>query len=91
MSRLSLVLAVGSSGTVAAAAVAGHRFTPPEVAGAFAMAGTIAALNRGRPQARPHVLQPLSEEHGGGVLIAAPQARNVAEHPSAVPGRSDAA
>ena len=94
LSRPSLVLAVGSSTAVAAAAVTGHTPGPPEVAGAFAVAGAILALNtRNRSYATPHVLRALPEEGADGVRIAAARARSMAAHPagSGLTGQSDAA
>jgi hypothetical protein len=94
LSRPSLVLAVGSSAAVAAAAVAGHNPGPPEVLGGFVVAGTIATLNtRNRSYARPHVLTPVPDEGAGPVVIDAARARSIAAHPagSGLHGHSDAA
>jgi hypothetical protein len=89
MSRLSLALAVGSSGAVAAAAVAGHDFSTPEVVGALAMAGTIAAVSfRHEPEAEPHVFRSVTQGTGDVPVIGAPKARNIVAHPAA---HSDAA
>ncbi len=91
MSRLSLALAVGSSGTVAAAAVAGHEFTPPQVVAAFAMAGVVAAAGvRREPCMAPHVFQPVDDD-ADIVVIDAPRARAIAAHPAGRRSRSDAA
>ncbi|MCA1676296.1 MAG: hypothetical protein LC799_30345 [Actinobacteria bacterium] len=83
LNRPSLVLAVGSTAAVAAAAATGHAFGPPELVGAFAVAGTIGVLNaRSRPQARPHVLSPSPEGSSGVAMISAPRARSLAAHPA---------
>ncbi len=88
LSRPSLVLAVGSSAAVAAAAVTGHDPGTPEVVGGLAVAGAIVALNaRNRTYARPHVLTELSTADGP-VRIDAARARSMAAHPA---GQSDAA
>jgi hypothetical protein len=95
LSRPSLVLAVGSSAAVAAAAVAGHNPGATEAAGGFAVAGAIAVLNtRGRSFARPHVLTSLPERFAGPVVIDAARARSMAAHPAGrgpFTGQSDAA
>ena len=93
LSRPSLVLAVGSSTALAAAAVAGHSPGPPEVLGGFAVAGAIVALNaRNRPYARPHTLTPLGEQGEQGVRIDAARARSMAAHPAGTgTSQSDAA
>jgi hypothetical protein len=89
MSRLSLALAAGSSGTVAAAAVSGHDCTGPEVGAAFAMAGVIVAANLGHePEAQPHVFQRVTKGSADVAVISAPRARTLAAHPT---GHSDAA
>ena len=92
LSRPSLVLAVGSSAAVAAAAVTGHAPGTPEVVGGFAVAGAIAALNtRNRSYARPHVLTSLADQSGGGLRIDAARARSMAAHPAGSAKQSDAA
>ena len=92
LSRPSLVLAVGSSAAVAAAAVAGHTPGPPEVLGGFAVAGTIVALNsRNRSYAKPHVLTALPDAPDEGLRIAAARARSMAAHPAGSAHQSDAA
>ena len=83
LSRPSLVLAVGSSAAVAAAAVTGHDPGTPEVVGGFAVAGAIAVLNgRNRTYAKPHVLTSLPDEPAGTVVIDAARARSMAAHPA---------
>jgi hypothetical protein len=94
LSRPSLVLAVGSSAAVAAAAVSGHTPGTPEVVGGVAVAGAIVAINsRNRSYARPHVLTPLPDEASGPVVIDAARARSMAAHPAGagLHGHSDAA
>ena len=91
LSRPSLVLAVGSSAAVAAAAVVGRDPGPPEVVGGLAVAGAIVALNsRNRSYARPHVLTQLPLQSDGRVVIDAARARSIAAHPASR-GHSDAA
>ena len=82
-SRPSLVLAVGSSAAVAAAAVTGHTPGRPELVGGVAVAGAIAVLNgRNRSYARPHVLTPVPEQSDRPVVIGAARARSMAAHPA---------
>jgi hypothetical protein len=82
-SKLSVGLAVGTSATVGTAAALGHDFTAPEVAGAFAVAGAIAALNlrSNRPQAQPHTLIAVPDG-SAAVTVMAPRARTLMAHPA---------
>ena len=89
LSRPPLVLAVGSSAAVAAAAVNGYDFGAPEVVAAVGVAGAIGVLSaRGRAHPRPHVLGPRPDEINGEVVIGAARARSLAAHPAS---QSDAA
>ena len=82
-SKTALGLAVGTSAVLGAAAVTGRGLTPPEVVGAFGVAGVIAALNiRSNFPRRPHSLTPVPEVEGG-VVINAVRARSMAAHPTA--------
>lgn len=87
-SKLSVGLAAGTTAAVGTAAALGHNFSGPEVAGAFAVAGGIAAINfRHRPEAQPHVLTPVPEV-AGELVVMAPRARTILAHPA---NHSDAA
>ena len=82
LSRPSLVLAVGSSAAVAAAAVTGYSPGAPDVVAGFGVAGVIVALNtRNRSYARPHVLTAMPDA-GAPLSIAATRARSLAAHPA---------
>jgi len=95
LSRPSLVLAVGSSAAVAAAAVTGYTPGTPDVVAGLGVAGTILAMNsRKRSYAKPHVLTGPPEEFGAGVTIDAARARSMAAHPAGsgrLSGQSSAA
>ncbi len=88
-SKLVLGMALGASAGVGTAAVAGNGLSAPEVAGALALAGVIGVVSfrQSRPTAEPHTLVPIAETQVRAI-IAAPQARTLAAHPSM---QSDAA
>ena len=89
-SKLAVGLAVGASAVVGVAAAAGHTFAGPEMAGAVAVAGTIAVLNyRARPKAEPHVLTAVPHDTAAA-RIAAPRAATLVVAPLAAPA-ADAA
>ena len=90
-SKVSLVLAAGASAAVGTSAVVGHRLTAPEVAGAFAVVGTVGALSArsNRPHRQPHALTPLAEDRGEALTVAAPRAQTLVAQRAA--SHSDAA
>ena len=89
ISPVSLVLGAGASAAVAAAAVAGHHLTAPEIVGALTVAGVAAVVNTHHREyeARPHALRPLPTDTSE-VRVLAPKAGTVAPAPAA---SSDAA
>lgn len=89
-SRLAVGLAVGASAVVGVAAASGYTFAGPEMAGAVAVAGTIAVLNyRARPMVEPHVLTAVPHD-APAARIAAPRAATLVDAPLAAPA-ADAA
>jgi hypothetical protein len=90
-SKLAVGLAVGASAAVGVATAAGHTFAGPELAGAVAVAGTIAVLNyRARPTAQPHVLTAVPYDTAPA-LISAPRAGALVPAPAAPAAAADAA